>query len=225
MQRSITHKLFYKKYPFKINLSFKNSANICRLGILRTQSWIDGNNFDKWAFRDSERSEVQVFINCYKQIDFNNLHTRAEGKNVSIFAENRTDAYKIVELMEDWVVQLTEPASVSECEFLLENGHKKILCNALPKEGMHRYRVYIKQNMKLPMREKFYEWMQKFPLKFNVSITTKKWLTGASQYVQSPFFYVSDQQTLSMVGLYLGNHLQRVEEFIVRASINTECQV
>ena len=225
MQKSITHKLFYKKYPFKINLTYHNSANICRLGILRTQAWINGNEFDKWAFRGSEKSEVQHFVNCYKQIDFNNVLTRAEGKSVSIFAENREDTYKIVEIMKEWVVHLTEPASDNECEFLLENGHKKILCSALPKDGMYRYRVYIKQNMQLSTREKFYEWMQKFPLKFNISITTKKWLTGARHYVQSPFFYVSDQKMLSMVGLYLGNHVQRVEEFIVRTSINTECQV
>ena len=225
MQKSITHKLFYKKYPFKINLSCKNSANICRLGILRTQAWIDGSTFDKWAFRGSEKVDVQSFVDCYKQIDFSNLHTRAEGKMVSIFAENRTDAYKVVEIMKEWVVQLTEPASDNECEFLLENGHKKILCNALPKDGKFKYRVYIKQNMQLPAREKFYEWMQKFPLKFNVAYSTTRWLSGSRPYVQSPFFYVSDQQTLSMVGLYLGNHVQRVEEFIVRTSINTECQV
>lgn len=225
MQKSITHKLFYKKYPFKISLLFNNSANICRLGVLRTQAWVNGNDFDKWAFRGSEKSEVQHFIDCYKQIEGMNVFARAEGKSVSIFVESRTDTDKILEIMKEWVWQLTEPASDDECEFLLENGHKKIICDRLPKDGMYQYRVYIKQNMQALAREKFYEWMQKFPLKFNISITTKKWLTGARPYVQAPFFYVSDQKMLSMVGLYLGNHVQKVEEFIVRTSINTECQV
>lgn len=224
MYRLKTHKLFYKKYPFKINIAYAGSANISRLGVLRTQAWIDGNPNDRWAFKGVDKEDVQIFLDSFKEIN-DSVFTRAEGRNLSIFAEDRTSADKVLKYMQKWVVCITEPASDEEYNFLKENGHKKVLCNNYPKGGKFRYRVYLKPNITQVQREQFYNWTLKYTDKFHISNSTIQFLTNKRFFIQSPFFYVSDQPTLSMVGLFLGDKVQRVEEFIVRASINTECQV
>jgi hypothetical protein len=75
--------------------------------------------------------------------------------------------------------------------------------------------------MPINVRPKFLEWANKYNSKTAIADSTQKWLEGRTSYVQSPFMYVEDDKTLAMFGLFLGNHVRIVEEFILRSSINT----
>jgi hypothetical protein len=122
--------------------------------------------------------------------------------------------------LREWIHCVTVPANDQEHEFLLENGHKKIICDDIPFKK-YQYKMYIKDSMLLDQREKFFNWISKYPDTIRVANTTRKWLQGDRNWIQDPFIYVSDQKMMSMLLLYLGDHTKRINEFIPRSSINT----
>jgi hypothetical protein len=101
----------------------------------------------------------------------------------------------------------------------MSNSSKKVICDDFPK-GKYRYKIYIKTKMTVNTRERFQSWMGNYGDKFDVATSTSKWLSGNKKWVQDPFFYIEDQHMLSMVGMYLGDNVKRVEEFIPRNKIN-----
>jgi len=216
-----TRKLFYGKWPYKIECYLKGSSNIARLGLLRTTSWLSGSGTDNWIWKGADKADIEKFVK--KVAPFMNTEDtriRVEGAHFNIFIKDKTYADNVIKELTPWIQRITEPGSDEEYEFLVNNTAKKIICNELPK-GKFRYRIYIRERMKIDSRQKFYEWTNRYTDKFDISKTTVKWLTGVRGYTQDPFLYLEKHSDLSMVSLYLGENIKRIEEFIPRTNINT----
>jgi hypothetical protein len=121
--------------------------------------------------------------------------------------------------LEVWITDVFEPANDAEYEFMLDNGHKKVLCNHLPHQR-YQYRVYIKEKISIDIKTKLWDWMAKYDGKFRVPHRVAMWLTSQKQWVSGPNIYVEDGPTLSMLLLFLGDRVSKVEEFVPRDMIN-----
>lgn len=216
-----TNKLFYKKWPYKIECFLKGSSYIVRLGLPRTLSWASGKNHtDNWIYKNANRQELKEFAESYSTFYNEKIQVRTEGGHFNIFLDDKDLYDQICKLMEKWVVGVTEPGSQQELDLLLTEN-KKVICNTIP-DGIFHYKIYLKAStFKNHDKINFLNWLKRYPGKYKVSYTTEKYLLGNPCYPQRPFIYVTDRAMASTVMLYLGNRLSKTEEFITRSSINT----
>jgi hypothetical protein len=103
---------------------------------------------------------------------------------------------------------------------MIDNGHKKRLCDDLPK-GKYKYKLFFKTKFPQDKRLVFASWAAKYQDKLEVGGVTEQWLNGKLHWTQSPFMYVEDEKTLSMVGMFISGYVQKVEDFIPRNTIST----
>ena len=221
MQQLVTKKLFFNKWPIKVECYIKGSYRVQRMGALKTLEWCesisayaDDKNINKFELEAFTKKTIAV-------LEGEDVKIRTEGNHFNIFCKDINLLENIKKEMKPWIRSVTAPENNEEYKFLIENGHKQIICNKFPYEKF-KFRVYIRESLKRDSREQFVRWLEKYPEKIQISVTTKKWLDGnIFHYVQNPFFYVTDEKMLSMILLFLGNGCKKVQEFILKSDINT----
>jgi len=142
---------------------------------------------------------------------------RAEGRHFNIFCKDLVLLETIHKALEPWVQGVYGPTTKEELEFMLDNGHKKILRDVLPKDGF-RYKIYFKYLWHEDDRRDFLKWADKFPDKIRISDGSRKWINGDS-WTYYPFMYVKDDKTMSMIGLMISGNIKKIEEFILRENL------
>ena len=224
IQHKTPKRLFYNKWPIKVECIINGSNKIARAGVKQTLDWCNGLTEDKWTYgmyRNVDKVELGIF--CRKVIgtlEGKDLQIRSEHTRFNIFCKDVDLLSAIKKEFSPWIVSITAPKNKLEYEFLLNNGHKKVLCDDFPHK-QYRYKVIIAQNTNSVSKEKFLAWSKRFPEKIRIANSTELWLMHQKYYLQDPFFYVADEKTLSMVCLYLGNSCRKIQEFILKSSINT----
>ena len=218
--RQKTNKLFYKKWPYKIE---------CTLGGAYAISRFRGSEFDEWMVAPLRyfawRKTIIVKSDVSKLRDavlpfIDKIKLRGEDKHLSIYSDDKQLVDTMLIALEEWVTKVWEPSSDKEHEFMTNNGHKKILRDEIP-YGLFTYKVSINHKCKSDKRIQFGIWINKYPEKIQPTKSTKKWLSDETKWNFNPYVYVSDSKMLSMVCMYLGSDVVTIEEFILRASINT----
>ncbi len=144
-----------------------------------------------------------------------NVKVRVEGSHFNLFCTDKSILEAIDKDLNKWISKISGPTTDEELEFLLSNGHKKILRDVLPKEK-YKYRIYFKSKFPADKRASFMTWADKYGSKLEISDSSRHWLLGNRQYVQDPFMYIEDDKMLSMAGMYLSGYVKKVEEFILR---------
>jgi hypothetical protein len=64
--------------------------------------------------------------------------------------------------------------------------------------------------------------MAKYDGKFRVPYRVAMWMTGCKQWVSGPSIYAENGPALSMLLLFLGDRVSKVEEFVPRDMINIQ---
>jgi hypothetical protein len=219
-------KLFYGKYPYKIECHVSGAYLITR--------W-DGERIKHFCLREEGKKELSSYfknINKKDLFDFYNalepylgkkLKFRTENNVIAIYLDNKDVFDSLSQRINQWVNSLYEPANEEELDFLL-NSNKKIICSDLP-YGKYKYKVYLKYHTNLNTRQQFKRWITNYGEKIKTNSASESWFDKNPYYPINPQIYVEDQAILSMIGLFLGNNLRKVEEYITRSSINTTlCQ-
>ena len=218
MKKSTTSRLFYNKWPYKIICMVENSWMIKRLGVARTLDFCLNKSYHP---RKSSAESKELLLNFTKDIESflkDDLQIRAEGRLFSIYCKD-TDLYDtLVKNLHTYIYEVIEPANAQELEYMIDNGHKKILCNQLPHQK-YRYKVYFKSGCNLDIKSQFGSWIRNYSTKVRIARSTKNWFT--SGWISAPFIQFEDRPTLAMVGLFMAGSVVKVEEFILRSSINT----
>ena len=232
MRELKTKKLFYGKWPYKVETYIKGASRVYYSGTDITLEWCLGkrkvdyweNEYGFWGHRHNIKIDkvdlakytvaVKPFIDLKKE-----LKIRCEGGALNFFTDNKDLVDQMRQALSPWIQSITAPASDEELAFLMDNGRKKILCDMLPYDQF-KFKVFIKTSLESTQRQRFYEWIDRNNSKLSWPDSTDRWLTGERHWAQDPFVYVEDDKTASMLLLYLGNHTKRVEEFILRDSIN-----
>ena len=212
------NKLYYGKWPFKIECVLTRSSLIIRLGPEGTRHWATHDTNTWLKSSKHEKDCVLEFLDVVEPYLDKDLQIRTEGSHFNFFCRDRKLKDDIVKDVGKWLKAVAGPESDEELEFMLASGRKKVICNILP-YGKYRYKINFRTNMPVDARPKFLEWAKKYGDSVAIADSTNRWLSGRNPYVQAPFMYVHDEKTLAMFGLFLGNNVRIVEEFILRENL------
>jgi hypothetical protein len=183
--------------------------------------WLRNRSYMPPTVTDAEKEEISNFYSKVKSLfGSEDCKIRVEGAHFNIFIKDKALLNKLGVDLDPWVRAIYGPSTDEELGFIINNGHKKRVCAAYPKEK-YQYRIYIRERMKIDLRESFYTWTQKYGDKIDMPPTTKRWLSGDRAWAQNPYIYLKDGPMLTMTSLFLSDNIRIIEEFILRSSINT----
>lgn len=225
IQKLKSSKLFYNKWPYKVECSIYGASRIVHIGIIAMRDWCEDNSSIEDKFwKDSKRinkGQLLKFINAVDPFVKNSeVQIRAEGAHFNLFCKDKELLSEINNKLATWIIKISGPTSLEEYNFLISNGHKKILCDRLPKDKF-QYRIYFKSAWSADKRQLFLCWYKNFEDRLQLSPTSMRWMENKRKWTYDPFMYVTDSTTLSMVGLYLSGQVKKVEEFIPRNTVLT----
>lgn len=225
MKKQKTNKLFYKKYPYKIKCHIKGAWLLRNNVIEETIRYCNSQSAPSWKWanvytnHNVDVPEVADFIEKIKPY-FDLVKLRIEHNFLDIYTEDRQIYDTLSNSLSKWVQYVWEPENQKYLNFLLSSNSVKILCDEYPHKK-YRYKVYIKNKLNPETKKNFSSWASNYPEKIITTGESTAWLDNVLMYTWNPCLYIEDQATLSMVCLFLGNNVQRVEEYITKVSINT----
>lgn len=226
MQFLKTNRLFYKKWPFKVECSLKGASHIKYYGVEDVIKWCNGAKVGtmlRYANATKiDTVELEKFAKTVKPFLDKELQIRCEQSRFNLFCKDKSLLENIIKDLDKWVVSVTEPESDVDLVYLTENTAGKVLCDNYP-HGTYRYKITLSDKMPQDTRAMFLSWTKKYQNKMKIANSTLSWMEGNKRWIQEPFLYVEDKGTLTMVLLYLGNYTKRSHEFVLRSSINTPC--
>ena len=218
-QKKATTKLFYNKWPYKLVVVASGVYYVGRNGCDQTINYCKDHAWGK--HNKVNKLDLIEFCKKYEQFEGAATQIRVEHNSMSIYCNDKSLLDQMIAELQQWVYEVWEPESEDDLKFLTSTTARKVVCKFLPYEK-YQYRVKIKSSMNIDSRANFASWIKNYGDKINTAHHTNKWFkNGASGYGWNPFLYVEDSSTLSMIGLFLGNNINSVEEFVPRSSINT----
>jgi hypothetical protein len=222
MLQQITKRLYFNKWPIKVECYLRGSNKIARIGATQTLAWCEGRGKVWDVEKNINLQDLKSFTEkTIAILEGKECQIRTEGNHFNIFCKDRALLESIKKEMNPWIRCITEPENDQQYEFLISQGHKKVICKEYP-YGQFRYRIYLKDRVQPELKQNFLAWVNKTSTdSILISGATESWLSGERKFKQDPFFYVLDEKTLSMILLYVGNNVKKVQEFILRSNINT----
>lgn len=216
------NRLFYGKWPYKIECFLAKSSMIIRLGPEKTKLWASNHPeyTGWWNATNEQKTQVLEFLNKVEPFLNDELQIRTEGSHFNIFCKHVVLRDHIIQELKPWIKNIFGPDNEKELEYMLANGGKKVVCNKLPHQ-QYRYKIHFRTNMPADARSKFLSWSDNYKDRTFIAESTHRWLSGKRHWAQLPFMYIEDDKTLSMFSLFLGNNLRIIEEYVLRSSINT----
>ena len=222
--KKVTHKLFYRKWVYKVDCICNGAWRAKRVGVWGTIQYCHAPGTDRadgWARKPANKDQLLQFVNVLAPfLDREDIQTRTENNKFTLFCNDRSVYASMLVQLAPWISEITEPANETELGYITDNGAKKVICNEIP-YGKYEYKVYLRAKTATGTRESFNEWSTKYNDKIKASKSVMRWLNGGGYYYSTPYIHVADGPMLSMVYLFLGNNVQRAEHFITRSCINT----
>jgi len=222
-----SNRLFYKKWPYKVCCVINGAGQLMRASTASQSRLMLGGSWATYGNRNhinANPQELREFLHAVQPfLNRTDVKSRVEGRHFNIFCGDVVLLNQITTALNTWVTEIHSPDTDTELDFILENGHKAMLCDALP-HGRYMYKVVFKHATTRELRQKFYDWSRNYGDRVNISKNNTEWFRGNRGWVQTPFMYVEDSQLLTMVGMFMGDAVQSVIKFITRDSINTELE-
>lgn len=220
IQKLKSSKLFFNKWPYKVECVQPGASRIVHSGVGLCKEWCKTGKGMRFSSYDGRIADTNKFLNFINAVEpfldrKEDIQIRVENSHFNLFCKDLTVLEEIDDAVSHWIKKISGPTTQEELEFLLSNGHKKILCDAYPKD-MYKYRIFFKSKFPLDKKLAFVTWADKCGNSMLISETSRRWLIGDRYYAQDPFMYVIDDKMLSMVGLYLSGYVKKTEEFILR---------
>ena len=220
IQKLKSSKLFFNKWPYKVECVQVGASRVIHSGVGLCKQWCEtgkGLRFGSYDLKTTDANKFLKFVNAVEPFldRKEEVQIRVENSHFNLFCKDISVLEEIDDALDQWIRKISGPTTQEELEFLLSNGHKKILCDTYPKE-MYKYRVFFKSRFPADKRSAFVTWADKYGISLLISETSRRWLKGDRYYAQDPFMYVIDDKMLSMVGLYLSGYVKKTEEFILR---------
>ncbi len=217
-QKKKTRKKFYNKYPFKIAL-FTQMAKSIDYSICKIQKSSKIHTFGNQARRMAKQDVIQdLAVQLEPFFKDANCRRRLEGYHLNIFTLTKEDFDKILQITERYVTEVHEPGSEEDLKFFEENSAKKILTDKLP-YGSFKYKIYIRHTMDHERRLKLANFVKKSPDNVKVSKQSQDWMTLKQRWVWAPYMFLKDSSSLTMISLFLGTDIKKIEEYVLREEI------
>ena len=224
MRYQKTSRLFYKKWPFKIESRVRGANHIKYHGVDAVIDYCTGQPVKPgwWNAKNIDKPQLLKFARAVKPYLDKELQYRCEGSHFNIYCRDKDLLKELLKDLKPWVTQVTEPEDDISFDYLTENTGSKVLCNEYP-WGIYEYKIVLRESMAPETRANFLTWCQKFPEKIKVANSSLSWLSNKKMWLQQPFVYVKDTGTCSMALLFLGKDCSKVLQYILKSSINTPC--
>jgi Pyruvate/2-oxoacid:ferredoxin oxidoreductase delta subunit len=213
-KKTASSKLFYGKWPYKVICRVEGAWTI-RYGSSYTQDVINGKQFT----RNINKSRLKTFIKLAEPFLIDTIKKRCESSICTFYCADSAIYNEIKNKLEEFIIEVVEPTNQEELDFLTNNTARKVVCDHLPHK-LYRYKISIKANTPANIRNSFNSWIGNYGENVRTSHSTDKWFTSLRNYGQ-PFIYVKDSPMLSMVSMFLGGNISKIEEYVPRSSINT----
>lgn len=222
-----TNRLFYGKWPYKICTSVPGANLVVLKGIEDTRKYCSSNK-QPWDFtgyqsfvyrRAVSKATLLRYVNLLEPYINQNIKLRAEKDSINIFVNDHTLYLDIQRSLKEFVLAVYEPDNTAELETLLDtNG--VIICNHYPLKK-YQYKVYLKSSMPASARTSFYNWAIKFQdTQIHINKGTEQFLCLHRRAWRDHYLYLQDKKMITMVALAAQGHIGKIEEFVLRSSIN-----
>lgn len=224
IQKLNNSKLFYQKWPYKIECTIFGAQLCSRHTINFLKIWCQDKKKTLFNYsygsKNVNKEELLKFVCALEPFIFDqNIKVRTEVSNCNLFCLDIETVELVEQNLRPWVRKISGPTTQEELDFILENGARSILCDNLPKSG-HKFKVYFHNKFPLEQRKSFAQWIETLPDKIIISPTSNRWLKGERLYAQDPFAYVKDEKVLTMVGLHVSNYIKKIEKFVLRSNLD-----
>jgi hypothetical protein len=223
-----TKKLYYNKYPYRIEFNVPQAGCLGHDRYEFTFSLIakhsKGSNVRQSTYPGTAVNAalnpkfrkfalvLERYIRQQKELD---LKIRTEGNSFNLFSKDEQLVDYLIGKLPEYVDTVSKPEDIRSLEYLL-NNNRKVLVRALP-HGKYRYKITLRDTMSSLEKEKFYKWLDRS--KYHVSNTTIRYLSGKTWYAQNPFFYAETQGDTSMAALFLGTNIRHIQEYILNDTL------
>jgi len=213
-----TSKLFYRKYPYKIELTCKGAEYIRRFGHDDTVNMCEGK-LNSFSFKNRNFTALQK----QKLIDFSNTvspalaaghKVRVEMNTMSFYLLDSSTYESLVKDLKLYIQSVTVPDSNEDLERLNSKNHI-IVCNKLP-HNKYEYRLMLKENLSEKAKESLVIWINNAGDEVSVPGKTDTWLRGDRSWIYDPYIYAKSSKNLTMLSLILGSSIKRIYEYVLR---------
>ena len=114
MEQSTTKKLYYGKWPYKIECRVSGSSNITRMGLPRVKSWCNGKLDVLASGRGVNKAILLAFVKKIEKFYDKDLQFRAENNRFNIFCKDKVLLDNMVKDLQQWIHCVTVPANDQE---------------------------------------------------------------------------------------------------------------
>lgn len=211
-----TNKLFYGKYPYRVETVIIGASRLNLWGVDKTMAYCRGDIFvNHWEkFSEIEKRNLYDYASLIKEFKELGIKTRAEWETMNIYCLDLNTYNLVQEKFKKWVYSITAPAN-NEDLAILHSKPLQHLCKRLP-HNRYTHKVILRCNMPPHQKLKFMSWLENYKDSIRPSNGTIKWMRGDYSYIQDPFVYVDNPKQLTMVGMFLGENLKKVQEFVLQ---------
>lgn len=170
--------------------------------------------------------EIQDFYWKIKEFIKKDIQIRIEYNTFSIFLNDEVLLNKIIKKIPTYIKYVYIPYDDNEKDFILTNGRHKTICEQYPHKK-YQFKVTFNDKFQRIDKKEFLQWLEKNDKEnFKFTKTTMLFLEEKSKYnyVYNPTAYVLNEKLLSYLSLYLSSYIQKIEEFVLRESINSSAK-
>lgn len=215
-----TQKLFYGKWPYKVSIQFRGAHLIRCYGtdVLIRRFDDPNDNFGYHGFKQCDLDELERCTRLiHKLKNISNIKYRYEGNTVTVFTDTTEVFDKIRGMFFSNIKIVWEPNDVSEVDYLKDNINN-VIVEFLPHKR-YKYKVILKYSIPARIKESLIKWIGNNQSTVKTSKSTIQFLKSMT-YIQSPFIYIEDSKTLTLLQLIVGDQIKKTEKFILRTDIN-----
>jgi hypothetical protein len=220
MQLTPTDRLYFGKYPYKIDFNLQGVSVMRYRGIDWVKKYCGDINLKTLDDKKINREKLLSFINTIEPYisKEDGFKTRTELTKFSYFTANLSDVQALAKELEWCCTKIWGPSTQQELDYLLSN-RRKLLCEHLP-YGQYKFKVQLRESTPTSVKTQFYNWANNYSNDdISISHSTASWLSGARRYCQAPFFYIKDEKLLTFASIFLSNHINSVHEYIPRHTV------
>lgn len=200
VKHSSTSKLYFGKWAYKLKC-----ADVF--------SYIFTTGSHSRKYSKADRDNYRIWLDDLTKID--NIRTRREGPHISIFCADRATADQIAGGY-PWIIELWEPETPEEVEFLQNSSKRKRVCNRYPR-GKYQFKLFLSNTLNREQKLHLAGWLEKYPAVLCPS-QTRQFLEG-KWYPSDAHLFIEDEKTTSIFTMYLGDKVKYIEQYVLRESL------
>lgn len=214
LQKQITNKLFYKKWPYKVSCSVEGIYLLRSYNYDYSRMSSETNIMRRYTGRPNINfNRLNNFcLIANKFIKDNSIKKRIEHNSITFYLLT-VDQYKsVIDELKEFVYLITEPLNENELH-QLENNY--ILCDQLPHKK-YKFKITFK-DMPLNVRKNLIDWAEKYNNdEIYIIPSTKIHFKGIKYKYGNHYFYLKDKKMSSFVMLAASGYIRSVDEYVTR---------